>query len=221
MKAPLITIPHKNQTLSAQRDAIPYVSTGAFETNKNFNEYCGSTLHRRVPMAQGGPTCHRASWQPRQSTTVDRNILPPNASCIVLFSLFKQKVGLWKTINAAVYCQTLRRQQRAILSSGLVLNHDNACPHSAVVTQQFLEQFKWDVPDHPAYSPDLATNDFHLFPELKNWLGGHSFQNYEELRSNRKDHLTSLAETFFEVGIGILVHRYEKCLNLRGHYVEK
>ncbi|GBL74692.1 hypothetical protein AVEN_243576-1 [Araneus ventricosus] len=40
-------------------------------------------------------------------------------------------------------------------------------PHSVVVTQQLLEQFKWDVSDHPAYSPDIATSDFHLFPELK------------------------------------------------------
>ncbi|GBN47342.1 hypothetical protein AVEN_187791-1 [Araneus ventricosus] len=37
---------------------------------------------------------------------------------------------------------------------------------SAVVTQQLLEQFKWDVSDLPAYSPDFATSDFHLFPEL-------------------------------------------------------
>ncbi|GBL88888.1 hypothetical protein AVEN_158989-1 [Araneus ventricosus] len=42
----------------------------------------------------------------------------------------------------------------------------------AVVTQQLLEQVKWDVSDQPAYSPDLATSDFHLLPELKNWLGG-------------------------------------------------
>ncbi|GBL77480.1 hypothetical protein AVEN_41865-1 [Araneus ventricosus] len=29
---------------------------------------------------------------------------------------------------------------------------------------------------HSAYSPDLATSDFYLFPELKNWLGGQSYQ---------------------------------------------
>ncbi|GBL95933.1 hypothetical protein AVEN_227157-1 [Araneus ventricosus] len=95
----------------------------------------------------------------------------PSASCVGLFAFFKQKVGLWKTINAVVFCQTLRRLRRTILTSGVVLIHDNARPHSAVVTQRLLEQFKWDVSDHP-YSPDLATSDFHLFPELKNWLGG-------------------------------------------------
>ncbi|GBN38902.1 hypothetical protein AVEN_116563-1 [Araneus ventricosus] len=65
---------------------------------------------------------------------------------------------------------------KSILTSGVVLLHDNIRPHSAVVTQQLLKQFKWDVSDHPAYSPDLAASDFHRFPELKNCLGGQNFQ---------------------------------------------
>ncbi|GBM66673.1 hypothetical protein AVEN_258627-1 [Araneus ventricosus] len=103
-------------------------------------------------------------------------MLPPSASCVVLFASFKQKAGLWKTINAAVSCQTLRRPAKSCSTSGVVLIHDNARPHSAVVTQQLLEQFKWDISDHTTCSPDLATSDFPLFPELKNWLGDQSFQ---------------------------------------------
>ncbi|GBM18834.1 hypothetical protein AVEN_203109-1 [Araneus ventricosus] len=106
------------------------------------------------------------------------------------------------------------------MSSGVVLIHDNPRPHSNVVTQQILEQFKWDVSDYPAYSPDLATSDFHLFTELKKWLRGQSLQINEEIQSNVKVHLTSVAVTFFEEGIGNLVHRYDKCLNLHNDYVE-
>ncbi|GBN04327.1 hypothetical protein AVEN_49198-1 [Araneus ventricosus] len=95
-------------------------------------------------------------------------MLPPSASCTVLFAFFKQKVFSWKTINAVVSCQILRRLLRSILTSGVALIHDNARSGNGVVTQKLLEQFKWDVSDHPAYSPDLATCDFHLFPELKN-----------------------------------------------------
>ncbi|GBM54639.1 hypothetical protein AVEN_214614-1 [Araneus ventricosus] len=96
-------------------------------------------------------------------------MLPLSTSCVVLFAFFEKKVGLWKTNNAAVSCQNLRRLRRAILSSGVVLIHDNARPHIAVVTHP-LEQFKWGVSDHQAYSPDLATSDFRFFPELENWL---------------------------------------------------
>ncbi|GBM99210.1 hypothetical protein AVEN_76613-1 [Araneus ventricosus] len=97
-------------------------------------------------------------------------------------------------INVAVSCQTLRRLGRAILTSG------NARPQIAVVTRQLLGQFKWYVCDHPAYSPDLATSDFHLFFELKNWLGGQSFHKNEGVQNNVKAHLASLAALFFDEG---------------------
>ncbi|GBM21699.1 hypothetical protein AVEN_248520-1 [Araneus ventricosus] len=103
-------------------------------------------------------------------------MLPPSVSCVVLFAFFKQKVDLWKTFNAAVSCQSIRRLRRAILTSGDVPINDNALPHKPVVTQQLLEQYKWDASDHPAYGPDKAASDFHLFPELKNWLGSQSLQ---------------------------------------------
>ncbi|GBN03122.1 hypothetical protein AVEN_98388-1 [Araneus ventricosus] len=53
-------------------------------------------------------------------------------------------------VGASVYCQTLRRLQGAILTSGVVLIHDNALPNNAVITQPLLEQFKREVSDHPA-----------------------------------------------------------------------
>ena len=43
------------------------------------------------------------------------------------------------------------------------LLHDNALPHSAAQTQDFITSFKWEQMDHPSYSPDLAPSDFHLF----------------------------------------------------------
>ncbi|GBN22071.1 hypothetical protein AVEN_170092-1 [Araneus ventricosus] len=124
-------------------------------------------------------------------------------------------------MNTAVSSQTLRRLRRALLTSGVVVIHDNARPHSASITQQLLDQFKWNLSDHPAYSPDLATSDFHLCSEFWNWLGGQSFQKNEEIQSSIKAHLTSLATTFFEEGIGNLVHRYDMRLNLHGDCVEK
>ncbi|GBM06589.1 hypothetical protein AVEN_220030-1 [Araneus ventricosus] len=118
-------------------------------------------------------------------------MLSLNASWVVLFAFFKQNVGLWKAINAAVSYQTLQRLRIAIPTSGVVLIHDNVHPHNAVVTQQLLDQLKWDGSDHPAYSPDLETSDFHLFPELKNLLGGQSLQGKERLTWSLQYRLTS------------------------------
>ncbi|GBM19690.1 hypothetical protein AVEN_199858-1 [Araneus ventricosus] len=55
--------------------------------------------------------------------------------------LFLQAEGWFVEISCI--SQTLRRLRKFILTSGVVLIHDNARPHSAVVTQQLLEQFKW------------------------------------------------------------------------------
>ncbi|GBL91197.1 hypothetical protein AVEN_195095-1 [Araneus ventricosus] len=130
--------------------------------------------------------------------------------------------GGWfvEKINAAVSSQTSRRLRRAILTSGMAPIHEDARPHSADVTQQLLEQFKWGVFDHPTFGPDLVTSDFHLFLQLENWLGSQSSQKNEEIQSKVKTHLTSLVATFFEEGIGSLIHRYDKCLNLQGDYVK-
>lgn len=132
------------------------------------------------------------------------------------------------TINAESYCETLRRLRRAIqnkrrglLTSGVVLLHDNARPHSARVTQELLGQFHWDVFSHPPYSPDLAPSDFHLFPHMKQWLGGKRFQTDEDLKKTVATYFQSLAGKFYAEGIGKLVKRYDKCLNRFGDYVEK
>ncbi|GBM24301.1 hypothetical protein AVEN_158863-1 [Araneus ventricosus] len=114
-------------------------------------------------------------------------MLPPSASCIVLFVFSsRRRLVLWKTINAAVSCHTLRR--RIILTSRVVLNNKNPRPHNCVVAQLLLELFKWGVSDRPVYRRDLATSDFHLFNELKDGIGSQSFQKNEELQSNVISH---------------------------------
>ncbi|GFO21406.1 histone-lysine N-methyltransferase SETMAR [Plakobranchus ocellatus] len=55
-------------------------------------------------------------------------------------------------INAARYCSTLDRLKEAIRRKrhgGVVLQHDNATPHSANLTQQ---RYGWEILPHPAQS---------------------------------------------------------------------
>ncbi|GFX44862.1 uncharacterized protein C05D11.1 [Trichonephila clavipes] len=94
------------------------------------------------------------------------------------------------TINSEVYSRTLKKLKRAIqnkrcglLSSGVVLLHNNVCPHTAVRTREVLCKFKWDVFQHPPYSPDLAPSDYHLFTAMKKWLGGKHFADDAELKN--------------------------------------
>jgi len=74
------------------------------------------------------------------------------------------------TVTSETYCETLKKLCRAIenkrrgmLTSGVVLLRDNARPHTTACTQAVLQKFRWDLFDHPPYSPGLALSDFHLF----------------------------------------------------------
>ncbi|GBN58695.1 hypothetical protein AVEN_131842-1 [Araneus ventricosus] len=55
-----------------------------------------------------------------------------------------------------------------MLYGGIVLLHDNSRPHTAAATPELLDQFGWEIFEHPLYSPDVAPSDFHLF--LKAYL---------------------------------------------------
>ena len=94
-----------------------------------------------------------------------------------------------ETINASRYCETLKKFKRAIqnkrgglLQKGVCLLHENATTHTAHATKQLLESFGWDVLNHPAYSPDLAPSDYHLFTSLKMHMGGKKFSTDEEVK---------------------------------------
>jgi transposase len=62
-----------------------------------------------------------------------------------------------------------------MLTSVVVLLHDNARPHTAARTRALLEHFDWELFDHTPYSPDLAPSDYHLFTYLNNWLTSQRF----------------------------------------------
>jgi len=58
---------------------------------------------------------------------------------------------------------------------GVLFLHDNALAHRALATQKKLAYLGFQCLDHPPYSPDLATSDYHLFPGLKKKLKGRHF----------------------------------------------
>ena len=95
------------------------------------------------------------------------------------------------TINAEVYCETLKKLRRAIqnkrrglLTSEVVFVHDNARPHTARVMTALVDSFRWEQFSHPPYSPDLALSNFHLFLHMKKFLAGQKFESDDEIKGN-------------------------------------
>ncbi|UYV63511.1 hypothetical protein LAZ67_2004387 [Cordylochernes scorpioides] len=62
-----------------------------------------------------------------------------------------------------------------------ILHHDNARPHTAHLVTSFLAKNGTEILPQPPYSPDIAPNDFFLFPKLKAVLKGRHFDTREDI----------------------------------------
>jgi hypothetical protein len=99
--------------------------------------------------------------------------------------------------------------------------HENARPHSVNQTIATLRSFKWEVLQHPPYSPDFAPSDFHLFGPLKHHLSGERFPDDDAVEIAVRAWFQQQRKEFYAAGFQRLVKRWDKCLNLCGDYVEK
>ena len=78
------------------------------------------------------------------------------------------------TITGVYYANLLDQLGNAIhekhqgkLSQSVLLQVNNARVYTCKVAVDAVEQNGYELIPHPAYSPDLAPNDFFLFPNLK------------------------------------------------------
>jgi len=109
------------------------------------------------------------------------------------------------TVTSATYADLLKNHLlRAIkskrsgcLGTGVLLQHDNAQPHTACSTVATIQDLAFECVPHPLYSPDLATSDFHVFGPLKEAMGGKSFRSDEEVKQAVHKWLRSQPKEFF------------------------
>ncbi|KZC10043.1 Histone-lysine N-methyltransferase SETMAR, partial [Dufourea novaeangliae] len=84
---------------------------------------------------------------------------------------------------------------------GVVFFHDNARPHTCVVTRQKLLELGWDVLPHPPYSPNVTPSDSHLFRSLHNSLPGKTFDSNEGVKIYIIQFFANKEKKFYERGI--------------------
>jgi len=132
------------------------------------------------------------------------------------------------TVNAAYYASLLHKlrdaikeKRRGMLSRGVRLLHDNAPVHTAAVAKAAVKECGFEEIEHPPYSPDLAPCDYYLFSKLKKDLRGRKFDEEEEVKAAVMEHFADKEPEYFLKGIELLVHRCEKCVEVKGDYIEK
>jgi len=86
-----------------------------------------------------------------------------------------------ETANAHCYHQQLIKLHRALREKRshyrkrhdkLIFLHD-----TSTMVQNYLETLNWEVLPHPAYSPDLAPSDYHLFSSMRHALAKRHFDS--------------------------------------------
>ena len=78
----------------------------------------------------------------------------------------------------------------------------------------------FELVDHPPYSPDLASSDYFLFPNVKNpHLVGKQYQTDDEVTAI--EDLFENQDESYTTGIQALPHRWKKCVDFKGDFVEK
>ncbi|GFS18350.1 attractin protein 1 [Elysia marginata] len=130
------------------------------------------------------------------------------------------QMGMEQT-GVNVYKEAIRGKRPGQLTKGVILQHDNATPHTARVTQGWLEKYGWEISPHPPHSPDLAPSDYHLFGPLKRELAGKRFDDDEELVDHVRKRLQNLGGSFFREGIYSMVWRWQKCVDRRREMKER
>ena len=106
---------------------------------------------------------------------------------IIYYKLIESK----QKVTAKLYSQKLihfsqvlerKHTYRGKGDRKVILLHDSARLHVAKMTQSTIERLGWDFLSHPAYSPDLAPTDYHLFRSIELFFREKSFFKVQSIK---------------------------------------
>ncbi len=131
------------------------------------------------------------------------------------------------TVNQRTFQAILQRFHQAwlikrpwsVVQGCQFLHMDNASSHTATDTLTLLAQLGITQVPHPAYSPDLAPNDFWFYPRMKEHLRGCCFANYRDLLAAVHEQIDNIRQEEFRDCILVKwPERWRRCLERRGEY---
>ena len=135
-----------------------------------------------------------------------------------------------RSIDAELYSAQLDRMHTALAQKypalvnrkRVILQQDNASPHTARRTKEKIRELESiELLPHPAYSPDLAPSDFHLFRSMAHFLRGRSFANLDEVETGCRQFFASHDKSWYRHGIEQLAERWVRTIEHDGLYFDE
>ena len=98
--------------------------------------------------------------------------------------------------------------------------HNNVPAHRALANQKKVAYLGFQCLNHTSYSPGLAPSEYHLFPGLKKQFKHRHFSSDAKAIVAVETWLEGQTSEFFLRALQKFEQRAEKCIELRGEYVE-
>ena len=227
----LLTIDQKHTRRTLSRTNLNVYEENSANFLKRFVTMDETWVHHFTPETkqQSKQWKYSGSPPPKKAKTV------PSAGK-VMASVFWDADGILlidylqngQMINGTYYASLLMQLREKIklkrhgkLTKGVLFHRDNAPVHKSVIAMAAIHDCGFKLIEHPPYSPDLAPSEFHLFPKLKIAISGTHFQSNDDVINAVDDFLNGQEKNFFKSGTEALKHRWQKCIDTEGDYVEK
>ncbi|GFW76988.1 mariner Mos1 transposase [Trichonephila clavipes] len=171
-----------------------------------------------------------ARWMPRL-LTLDQKRVRKNISNALLAQFRCNKSKFWSLLITVdetwIHHYTPETEGRTrgkwphFKKKKILFQQDNAPSHTSVVGMAKIRELRFELRDHPPYSPDLAPSDFFLFHLLKIALGGQRISSNEEAVTSVNNYFAEKNAEYYLDGLQRREYHWEKCVELQGDYVEK
>ena len=101
----------------------------------------------------------------------------------------------------------------------LILQENNAKPHTAKQTQQNLKDMGWEVLLYPTHSSDITPSDHYLFQSLRHLLDGKTVIDINAIRLALSYISASLPACSYQEGFENLQKRWAEVVDSDGDYI--
>ena len=161
-----------------------------------------------------------ATFHDNDSTCYDNKVRELDIRGIVHYEF----VPTGQTANQVYYLEVVKRLREKVrrkrlelfASDSWILHHDNATAHTALSVREFLATKQITMLEHPAYSPDLAPDDFLLFPKINEILKERHFDDTDDIRSNTTAALKAIQQNQFQNCFEGWTRRWHRCIASHG-----